>query len=272
MRFMLLCSIGYGCAAQGTFKNDGKSVVVSTETSKRQLQKDSTVKEPSDNGQRNSGIDSASSKDKAVPQSTKIYYLPDGRIVGEEKLDSVAKAWGGFDMQRDLDKNPSAIYLLPPPKKNVKQAESAANKKHDEIIGKLLSKPAPDFLLKDVNGRSWKMSSLKGKVVVLNFWFTECKPCIQEMPDLNALRQKFIGKPVVFLALALNASSNVKDFLKANSFTYDILPDAKIATERYGIYAWPTHMVIDKAGLVKMIKVGMKDAPEELSAKIQSLL
>ena len=63
---------------------------------------------------------------------------------------------------------------------------------------------APDFSAADMNGKTYSLSSLKGKIVVINFWFVECKPCLIEMPDLNEIVEKYKSEEVVFLAFALN--------------------------------------------------------------------
>jgi|GEM_PF-931155 len=65
--------------------------------------------------------------------------------------------------------------------------------------------PAPDFTLPDASGRPVALSSLRGKVVYLDFWATWCAPCLAEMPASQALRQKFAGRDVVFLYVSLDS-------------------------------------------------------------------
>jgi len=57
---------------------------------------------------------------------------------------------------------------------------------------------APDFSAVDMNGNSYSLGILKGKVVVINFWFVECKPCVIEMPELNEIVEKYKSEEVVF--------------------------------------------------------------------------
>ncbi|MCB9309709.1 MAG: TlpA family protein disulfide reductase [Lewinellaceae bacterium] len=91
-----------------------------------------------------------------------------------------------------------------------------------------VNKPAPDFEVKDINGTVYKLSQLKDKTIVLNFWFTSCKPCIAEIPVLNELVDE--NKDVVFLALAADKEDRIQSFLKKHSFHYNIVADAlKIA-------------------------------------------
>ncbi|RYZ26368.1 MAG: TlpA family protein disulfide reductase, partial [Chitinophagaceae bacterium] len=58
--------------------------------------------------------------------------------------------------------------------------EQATNKSK---LNTMLNKAAPDFTLRDLKGKKWRLSALKGKTVVLNFWFATCPPCIQEIPE-----------------------------------------------------------------------------------------
>jgi len=67
--------------------------------------------------------------------------------------------------------------------------------------------PAPDFTLPDASGRPVALSSLRGKVVYLDFWATWCAPCLAEMPASLALRQQFAGRDVVFLYVSLDSKA-----------------------------------------------------------------
>ena len=67
-----------------------------------------------------------------------------------------------------------------------------------------IGKPAPDFVLQDITGRSWKLSDQKGKVVFVNFWATWCKPCRDEMPSMVSLDRAMVNKPFQMLAIVFN--------------------------------------------------------------------
>lgn len=135
----------------------------------------------------------------------------------------------------------------------------------------MINKPAPDFELKDMKGNRWSLRELRNKIVVLNFWFTTCSPCIQEMPELNKLVQAYSNKNVVFLALTDNSKEQVKKFLLKRSFSYTPLLDSHDVDEKYKVYSWPTSIVIDKSGYVKTIVNSNPKIREELESVINAI-
>ncbi|MEJ6791221.1 MAG: TlpA disulfide reductase family protein [Lacinutrix sp.] len=114
---------------------------------------------------------------------------------------------------------------------------------------------ALDFIVTDLNGKTIKLSELKGKVVVLNFWFTKCGPCVQEMPALNALVKEYKNKDVVFLALTFNKKGVVENFLYETDFNYTI---ASNVINMYGIQSYPTSIVINKKGKIVLKEIGYR--------------
>ena len=116
--------------------------------------------------------------------------------------------------------------------------------------------PAP-FQVTDLAGNHYDLAELQGKVVVLNFWFIQCKPCIQEMPELNELVKKYADQEVVFLALATNSAPDLKAFLKKRDFDYHIIPDSRAVAEAYGVEGYPTHVVINPQGAVAYRTMGL---------------
>lgn len=125
---------------------------------------------------------------------------------------------------------------------------------------------ALDFIATDVDGNTYKLSDLKGKVVVLNFWFTKCGPCIAEMPQLNTLASNFRDKDVVFLALTFNKKEIVNQFLESNPFQYTILADANDVIKMYGVNSYPTSIVINKKGEIVLKELGYRTNIKEVLA------
>jgi peroxiredoxin len=108
-----------------------------------------------------------------------------------------------------------------------------------------------NFKTKDINGNKINLEELKGKVVVINFWFINCSPCRQEIPELNQLVKEYKDSTnVVFLGIALDQKSELKDFLEKMPFDYSIIHDGRFISDKYGVKSYPTHLIIDKEGKV----------------------
>lgn len=151
----------------------------------------------------------------------------------------------------------------------------------------LTGQKAPNFRSADMNGIEFNLENLRGKIVVVNLWATWCKPCIEEMPELNALNDKFKDKEVLFLAAAPEDKGFLEGFLKKNPFSYHILPGALDIIKQYSprerpdstdgksrrIQALPTHIVIDREGKVVKHFWGFSSQKiPELSQYIEELL
>lgn len=107
------------------------------------------------------------------------------------------------------------------------------------------------FNEKDMKGTRFNLKELKGKMVVLNFWFINCGPCRMEIPKLNELVEAYKNNPdVVFIAVALDDKYDIEEFLKTNPFTYHIIDGGRYLASRYGINTYPTNVVLDKEGKV----------------------
>lgn len=127
----------------------------------------------------------------------------------------------------------------------------------------LKGKPAPAFASTDVHGNAVDLAALKGKVVVLNFWFIHCYPCVQEMPELNQTVQDFSGKEVVFIGLTFDNEAETKAFLQRRKFDYQIVADAQQVFDRYSNPPSPTNIVIDKNGQVAFVEYGYRPHERE---------
>jgi peroxiredoxin len=132
---------------------------------------------------------------------------------------------------------------------------------------------APDFDVHTLEGKQLNLSGLRGKVVVLNFWFTGCAPCRVEMPGLNNLTDDFKDKDVVFIAFALDGADALESFLKEKQFDYQIVPDASKIATLYGVEAYPTHIIINPEGQIEFtLTGGSPDRHDQLRPLIQNML
>lgn len=139
---------------------------------------------------------------------------------------------------------------------------------------------APDWQLTDLNGAPVKLSDLKGQVVVLDFWATWCPPCREELPHIQALHEKYAGKQVRIIAVNCEGAQDraqweklVRSFVLSNKLTMTVVNDLDYeVNQAYGIDAFPTVLVIDKAGTIRYFNDGYTPSIGEiLSAQIESL-
>lgn len=108
-----------------------------------------------------------------------------------------------------------------------------------------IGKTIAPFNHTDINGNILSSESIKGKVIVLNFWSITCGPCITEIPELNALVEKMKEKDVVFIAPAIYTPKEklINDFLPKHPFNYQIV---LINGDDYNVMAFPTHILINQ--------------------------
>ena len=137
-------------------------------------------------------------------------------------------------------------------------------------------KPLPDFVFKDILGKTYTPEDIKGKVVVINLWFTSCAPCIEEMPELNKLVKEYENNDaVLFLALALDEKGpRLNKFLETHIFNYNIVPDSQdYIVEKLQVGIFPTHIVLDKNSNVVFTLAGYTPQVGELiKSSINSFL
>lgn len=113
------------------------------------------------------------------------------------------------------------------------------------------------FKVKDIKGTKIEAKDWAGKTVVLNFWFIGCPPCRAEIPELNKLAEKYANNPnVVFIAIALDQSYEIKDFIKTTPYNYHLIPDGRYEAGKFNINLYPTNVVVDKEGKVRYHTVG----------------
>lgn len=132
----------------------------------------------------------------------------------------------------------------------------AADTETGEPASPFVGKEAGDFTLKDPDGKKVELKSLRGKVVVLDFWATWCLPCREEMPHLEKLHRELKDKGLVIIGINTEDAKAARSFMKKYDYTFMTLIDDGKASATYGIDAIPTVFVIDKAGKVTSHYVG----------------
>jgi cytochrome c biogenesis protein CcmG/thiol:disulfide interchange protein DsbE len=122
--------------------------------------------------------------------------------------------------------------------------------------------PAPDFVLKDLQGKDLKLADYKGKVLVLNFWATWCPPCRAEIPDFVEAYAANKDKGLEILGVSVDrmTADRLLPFVSKAKINYPVvLADAKIVQDyEPGDYI-PATIIIDKKGIVRHRHVGQMD-------------
>ena len=132
----------------------------------------------------------------------------------------------------------------------------------------------PPFELKDVNGRSVRLSDYRGKVILINFWATWCPPCRAEMPDLVKLQHEYgtEGLQIIGVSYPPQKKSRVVRFAKSLKVNYPIVLGTRELKARYSSdETLPLTVVIDRDGKVSEIISGIL-LREEFDEKIKPLL
>jgi DsbE subfamily thiol:disulfide oxidoreductase len=121
-----------------------------------------------------------------------------------------------------------------------------------------IGRDAPHFELTDTEGRSWRLSDLKGKVVLLNFWASWCdtcryeKPFMQNLADAERQNNKFVLLSVLYKDDPLNAQR----FMREKGLSMPVLVDDKQVASQYGLTGVPETFIINKKGIIEEKVVG----------------
>ena len=136
----------------------------------------------------------------------------------------------------------------------------------EAFLPPVLPRPAPAFSLPNLEGEATALSGLKGKVVLLDFWATWCKPCVRTMPDLQKLHEKHAAKGLTVVGISVDdkGAAAVRPFLAKNrSLTYPMLLDSRAdAAAAYRVRAIPALFLLDRNGRIMRQWVGVTDKNE----------
>jgi len=125
---------------------------------------------------------------------------------------------------------------------------------------------APDFELKDMAGNAWRLSSLEGTPVLVNFWATWCASCRQEMPSLQRLFERTKTMRIVTV-IYRDDPGNAAEFMRLNNYTMPVLIDMDgSVSSAYGLTGVPETFIVDKKGVLREKLIGPVefDSPEAL--------
>jgi len=129
------------------------------------------------------------------------------------------------------------------------------------------NRTAPDFELPSLGQGKVRLSSFRGKVVILNFWTKNCRPCLEEMPSLGELAKALRANPSV-VVLTVSTDESLEDIqgtlqsvlgTAVAPFITTVDPDAKVVREKYGTRLYPETWIIDPRGVIRARFDGPRD-------------
>ena len=126
-------------------------------------------------------------------------------------------------------------------------------------------KAAPDFTLKDADGKPVRLSEYRGKVVLLNFWATWCGPCKMEIPWFIDFEQKYKDKNFAVLGVSLDEDGweSVKPYIAEKKINYRVVVGTEQVAQLYGeVDSLPTTFMIDREGRIATVHIGLVSKSE----------
>ena len=157
--------------------------------------------------------------------------------------------------------------------------EEAIIARRAEIAKGMINEPAPAFALKDFEGNSVSLASLKGKVVVVDFWATWCGPCIASMPGMKKAQDKYKGNPnVKFLFVDTwekvdNKLQNAKDFMTKKGYDFHVLLDTEDnVVSDFKVSGIPTKFIVDGNGNIRFKAVGFDGNDDALVEELTTMI
>ncbi len=212
-------------------------------------------------------------------------------LKGEKQaaLDSFERALAaGFDdfehIARDSDLDairgePRFRELVTKHEARAKETRAAAARREAEALVEKISKEALfpfDFEVTALDGKTLRLADLRGKVVLVDFWGTWCPPCRAAIPHLVELRKELAARGFEVVGLnwergALNSAEIVKKFAAEHEIPYPLAVVGDDLLSKAGVEAFPTMLLVDRAGRVRLKKVGYTEGAV-LRAAIENLL
>ncbi len=162
----------------------------------------------------------------------------------------------------------------------------AFEKEVEKYKVEMLDRIAPSFSLKNLEGQTVSLASLKGKVVIIDYWATWCGPCVASFPGMQKAVDKYKDDPnvaFVFINTWQNESNReevVKNFMKANPYRFNVLLDTKKPNDpskfevidQYGVEGIPTKFILDGNGKIRFKKVGFNGSTEGTVRELDVLI
>ena len=165
----------------------------------------------------------------------------DSIYIGVKNLDTIVKNDSIIIIYNEV------YYTGKPDKEKLKEQSE-----WDDFVKSLMNKPFIDKDFQTIDDKTFNQKSLNNKPTLVNLWFTTCAPCIEEMPFLNQLKEKY-NNQVNFVSITFNNKNEVEKFLTKKEFNFIHLINAKDFLNTKKVNQYPLNIFLDKNGIVKFI-------------------
>ena len=187
------------------------------------------------------------------------------------------------ELERQARETPSASRTDPKERESIRQIEEYLRDQKLETLGKVaaarldemrniaVGKLAPDFQALDADGKTLSLSQLRGKVVVLFYWFSTCGPCLREIPHERELARKMNGRPFTLVGVVTDGrAEDARKVITDESMTWPNVVEGgdKIAAQ-YHVQSNPCFFVIDVAGVIRLKGQAL---PSEVDKLVENLV
>ena len=160
-----------------------------------------------------------------------------------------------------------------------KYNDMAKEKMLASLKKEMINMPAPQFKLKDVDGKDISLTDYKGKTVVVDFWATWCGPCKRSFPGMKSLIEKYAqNQNVKFLFVDTfervdNKKQNAVDYLKSSGYPFHVLLDENNqVSQEYKVSGIPTKFIVDKTGNIRFKSVGFAGNNDALVDEVSAMI
>lgn len=191
----------------------------------------------------------------------KKLMLPVGMIHRQETLGKIQSL--DYRITAIEINNPSLVYDFTA--KRYPDEYTRGTRKVNKQLFALKGKKMPGFLIKDFEGKKYSSEQMKGKLVLLDFWEVWCGPCIESMPKVQQLYEKYKSKGLEVYGIVHEKEylSTAKQLIEKNKISFPMLLGTEASSKSFSIIAVPTYILIDRAGDIVMISEGFSPLIEE---------
>jgi thiol-disulfide isomerase/thioredoxin len=195
----------------------------------------------------------ASSSENTLKESLNLgnyesvtYQAEDGREISSDEFFKQATSGRAFSKLKDASGRTLTLSILPPMKKGGPIAPTKLSVKPGE--------PMPAAAFADLGGTLRSLDGSGRKPVLISFFFAECAPCIEEVPELNAFAQA--NKDVSVVAVTFDAAAEARAFVEKHKLRWPVVADATDYIDKIGVHVYPTLVLVSATGKLAAFRSG----------------